>query len=211
MAPGNFVRPSGADNSAFEALPFFQKIRQNFFPIININVGRINFILMTLISCAVILIGLLLWKRCRKKRLLFSIGLIIDCGYLCLAAGNYVFGLWDTVLPWATVVWIINTIVFFAVFGVIWDNSLVIALCCAAVCSQAMLILSPTIAARSAIIFQYPMIVIMLIVFAQFSRGIDWRSPVKQAGILAYLLFAAVMLGNGMRIGIGYYQKLNIG
>ncbi len=53
LAPGNFVRSASEDNAAFEALSFFQKIQKNFFPIVNINVGRVNLILITLISCTV--------------------------------------------------------------------------------------------------------------------------------------------------------------
>ena len=209
LAPGNFVRSASEDNAAFEALSFFQKIQKNFFPIVNVNVGRVNLILMTLISCTVIMIGLLLWKRCRKKQLL-AIGLIINCGYLGLAATNYVFGLWNYILPWATLVWVINVIVFLVSFGIIWDNSLVISLCCAAVFSQGIMVLSPGVSYRSAIIFQYPMMVIMLSVFAQFCKDIDWSSFKKRVCIPVYLLFAMVMLGNGMMIGLGYYRNHSI-
>ncbi len=54
------------------------------------------------------------------------------------------------------------------------------------------------------------MMVIMLSVFAQFCKDIDWSSFKKRVCIPVYLLFAMVMLGNGMMIGLGYYRNHSI-
>lgn len=205
LAPGNFVRAGTENNLAFSELSFGGKILENFPKILEINLGKDNaiFVLMLLLSGVLIAYKLLqkakdikkVWAGNLALSIFFSIGVIVSW--------VDIFPVWmeNTLLVGWILLYCGNVTIYF------WSAQKVVLLTLfyGGICSQGMMIVSPTIPMRCHILFEFILHMIVAVIFVEFMP--DSRSRINLA--VLYLL-GGISLYNIVPITVGYYENYKI-
>ncbi len=209
LAPGNFVRAGNQDNAAFAELSLLEKIQKNFFSILSMNVGAVNFLFVLVICCTVLLGAVSLWKENKNKFGIIFIA-VLDCLYPLLLVSVYLFGIGGTLLYPVMLIWTVNALILLIWFGMHNKNTLLICLLGGGFCSQAMMVVSPALSYRSMIMFQYVMTIVALTVWYDFIKNADKGKCIRLLYGSGYCLFTVVCIVNIAHISYGYYRNNRI-
>ncbi|HBA48963.1 MAG TPA: hypothetical protein DCZ91_14440 [Lachnospiraceae bacterium] len=202
LAPGNFVRASDEANEAFFALSFSKKLSVNIPRVLEINLGYDNWIsvLVFLLSgfmCA--------WGILREKKGSFIRSLNLWTGVILSAA---VVVSWKLETEWYVCCVLILWILWYTINITLslWNKrNWMVALFYGGICSQGMMLLSPTIPARAHIPFLFVMNMMAAYVVSELFTRFLSRGMYLFLGMLA----AAASL-NIASITMGYWKNAEI-
>lgn len=209
LAPGNFVRASSDDNAVYFGMSIVEKLLHNVPRIININFGPQNIFYATVGSATVVMTGILLWKKERRKRLVagaWLIGLLYPVCFL-ISRRNGMMGIWLYIVLF---IWTIAAAVWLLWYFARSREYGVLALLIAGICSQAALLISPALNYRSAVIFELIFHCVALYVFGKFISMEDGAILKRVLFWTVLIIFSVCSCLNVMQTGLGYYRNARI-
>ena len=202
LAPGNFVRAGDEANAVFNGLSVFGKIRVNLPKLLEINIGYENRVaalifLLSGIFCAALLLSENPEKPWRKYNIGGGIVLAVPviCGWYipagrCLYIALILWAAWYTVnmtlLLWGKKDWLL-------------------ALFYGGLCSQAMMLVSPSVPARCHIPMEFILHIAAAYVTVEFLRR--YRNRGVYALLICVMLLSA---WNTFTITRGYYRNSDL-
>ena len=208
LAPGNFMRAADQSNASFFSLSLLEKIKSNIPTIAFCNIGEYNF-LFFIFTCSIIIIScIMLWNAGKNKKILsFFIFVDILSPLVCFYyywKRNYGFRLQSVVALWAIT----------ATFVIIWycltyKEYFLLFLFISAMCSQGIMLISPTYSYRCAILFQYLVLASALQIFKRFLENCTDNRIRLFRGII-YVALTLLFSLNGAQILKGYYDNSSI-
>lgn len=202
LAPGNFVRAGEKTNEAFFELSFVEKLSENIPRILEINLGYDNRIsVLIFLASGLMCAWGILWKKKESLacRLNFFAGLLLSAA---VAAS------WRMGTTWYLCVLLILWIIWYTVNVTLalWEKKTwMAALFYGGLCSQGMMLLSPTIPERAHIPFLFLMHMVTAYVAAEFFSHFLRKGRYLYLGALA----AAASL-NIVSVTLGYYRNAEI-
>ena len=214
LAPGNFARSSGEQYNYFGNLSFLQKVAHNLPMILNIHIGRDNKVecIMLIISSIAISVyffskkKILRWRGNLVATILLSVALIILWKDASIDSSILEIGLNKTTLcATVEVLWMILYCV--NVLRFLWNikRKDLFALVIAAIFSQGMMLIIPTIPTRCQIPFEIVMHIIVSISIIESLSGV-WKRIcyviIPAAGVLAVCNISVITYG--------YYKNLDV-
>lgn len=206
LSPGNFARAGNTNNAAWFSLSLFEKIKINLNILIKYNFGKSN-IIFVIIIFIIVLLGCRIIREKYKKT-----GNIFFILNLCYPVYVLLLGKEESILFVVIIgIWTINALLTLLYCCIIKKNMLLICLVCAAVSSQGMLLIVPSISHRTIIMFQYIMHIVALTFFYDYLNEIKSKAKYKIIMFyMAYIFLAFVCVYNGAKIGLGYYRNNTI-
>ena len=208
LAPGNFVRAAGQSNEAFFSLPFWGKIKATIPTIVSCNIGQNNFLFFIFVCSMVFMACIILWQgeKSKKRLLIFILADVLSpfiC-FHCYQKSNYGIGLQAVLALWAA----------FAAWVIVWyclvyQEYCLLFLCISALCSQGMMLVSPTYSYRCAILFQYLVLASSLLIFKRFLSNCTGSRARILTGA-AYIALALLFSLNSAQILRGYYSNHSV-
>lgn len=202
LAPGNFVRAGEKSNEAFFALSFLEKLSVNIPKILEINLGYDNKLSVLMFMAAGLMCAWeILWRKRESlvRKFNFFVGLLLA---VAVAAS------WRMEMTWYQCGMLILWILWYTVniTLALWEKKRwMVALFYSGLCSQGMMLLSPTIPARAHIPFLFVMHIVVACVVAEFFG----HFLVKRRYLFLGMLAAAASL-NIISVTVGYYRNAEI-
>lgn len=164
LAPGNFVRASDPMYAAFSEKNIIEKILQNLPQVIEINIGTYNTIFAFVLT---IFLGMQAARAIKNKYLAKTwVFFVAYAGWLIVDLGVAVPEMVQVVQVLIRVLWILALTVVLTVYYYSEGKTVLLALYWAGLCSQGMLLVSPSISNRSHIIFELILHILLIDAFA---------------------------------------------
>ncbi len=204
-APGNFARSAADANEVFNELSFFGKIGYNLPELLDINLGKGNvlFVLVLIFSAV--------WLSVRVKWNGKFAEVVRKCNIMLtiLLSVGVILGWHDLYETWITNMVSVGWIILYCVnvSKYFWDarKIFVLALFWGGICSQGMMVISPTLTPRCIVMFQFGMNIILTVMILEFLENC-----VKKWRVVFLGLFGIMSLYNALSIASGYYGNYKI-
>ena len=208
LAPGNFVRAADQSNEAFFSLSFWGKVKVTVPTIVFCNIGRNNFLFFILVCSMVFIAGIVLWQAGKSKKvLLFPILADVLSPIICFYC--YRKSYYGIVLQAVMALWAVLAALVIVWYCRIYQEYCLLFLCISALCSQGMMLVSPTYSYRCAILFQYLVLASSLLIFKRF-LGNCTGSKARFLTGAGYVFLAFLFSLNGAQILRGYYSNHSV-
>jgi len=209
LAPGNFVRAGNADNASFYALSLFEKVKYNAIRIINMNVGRLNLLFVLSLFLLVFMGCLLILKEFDNQKKVVLI-LIINFSYPFIIIYDHIWESMDIIFYAVMAIWVLNGVIFIIKYSLYYKEEFLLTIFFAGLCSQAVLIISPTLSHRSVTIFQFIICIIALSISDRLIKSIFILQRKKNVFLSVLIIFAVLCFGNILGIWTGYFKNNTI-
>ncbi len=206
LAPGNFARSKNESYTEFYNTPFLKRTCTNLCRVLDINIGKDNYLLALSIGIAVAIIAVFLWqKRKISFRLFIQDGILIGI-LTILYAVSFLGIINNDIIRFfgygvLAILFIIHAVAYFIAKGKSW----MIWLLLAGLCSQGMMIFSPTIPERCAIPFAFVLHFLLTYIFVE---GIDGAK--RKYFVPVFTIVIVLSWINFFGIMNGYYENSQI-
>ena len=184
-APGNFARAGGTRYEDFYSKSFWQRIWEGICSVADINIGPYNwiFVILFTIMCGLTIVIVMGRKSAAAVSLLF-------CAYFIFEHFTSIPG---TIVSGVRILWVVVVGSYFIFYFLSQKNYVLLSLFIGGICSQGMLIVSPSISMRSHTMLEFIMHIIMVQCLADIRnvlRGNDRHRTI----MVAVNLFAIIVL-----------------
>lgn len=215
LAPGNFVRSQTNLYDSFYAMPLMLRIKKNLKTLLEINCGGDNSLTILLMSFAMFLTLWTIYNRCSKKsKWIPATGFFLVS--LCLAIRYLYPGIIQSSRIYYLALLMLCLLLFVCVFYISLptlfetesQTSTIFFLLCSGLCSQAVMLISPTISNRCHI-----PLVFMLNLAMAYLTGEYLPSPRRlfhMVNIIFFSVLAVLSLNNTLWLTKGYYNNSEI-
>ncbi len=204
LAPGNFARKNGSNYEEWYQIPFINRLIINLGKIIDINIGQYNWVLCFILT---IFLGSAIYLAIPKRR--YKIAMVL---FVIAFSYEQVFGFPEVISIIFRAIWLLYFMGMVLYLTIKSKNFLLAAVVIGAICSQGMLLMSPSISTRSHTMYEIVLILLLeisivnILKYSNRCAGINGRIiAIASIGVTA--IYAAC---NFIYVFIGYHNNVDI-